>query len=72
MRRYLWLAVAMLPVGMGCPTEFGIDGRIDKAAERDMKEIVEKPCPLGTQREKFDPSCRGESCTRPRNCVPDK
>ena len=74
MSRHLWLAVALLLVGMGCPFEFGIDGRLDKAAAQDTKEMLEweKPCPAGMHREKPDPNCKDPSCIPPPNCVADK
>ncbi len=72
MRRHLWLAVAMLLVGVGCPEEFGIGGRLDQAMAKDTKEMLEKPCPPGTQREEPKLNCADPSCTPPPKCVPKK
>ncbi len=71
MREHLWLTVAMLLVGVGCPSEFGMEGRLDKAAEHDTKEKVEdlKPCPAGTHWEQAKSPCTGSSCQP--GCEPD-
>jgi hypothetical protein len=57
MRKHLWLAVAMLLLGVGCPTEFGIEGTLDQAMERDLKEGI---CPVGTHPQKRDRKCKDE------------
>jgi hypothetical protein len=69
MRKPLWLAVAMLLVGVGCPTEFGIEGRLDKAMEKDLDMQLEKDCPAGTHWEDPKTPCTGSSCKS--NCVPN-
>ena len=62
MRKQMWLVVAILLVGVGCPLEFGIGGRIDQAAAQDTKDMLEKVCPAGMQREQIDEKCRGNRC----------
>jgi hypothetical protein len=37
----------------GCPSEFGKDGRVDKAVRQDSEELVQKHCP----QDKFDRYC---------------
>ena len=74
MRKSLWLAVAVLLVGVGCPSEFGIEGRINKAAEQDMKRMLEemkvkRDCPAGKHREEPKSPCTNPPC-KP-NCVAD-
>ena len=77
MREHLWLAVAVLLVGVGCPFEFGIEGRLDKAAAHDTKDMLEdlkvkEDCPAGMRWEKPKEQ---EPCTEPScvpRCVPDE
>lgn len=72
MGKHLWLAVAMLLVGVGGPTEFGVEGRIDKAMERDTKERVEEAkgdCPAGTHQEEPKSPCPNPPCKL--TCVAD-
>ena len=71
MRKHLWLAVAMLLVGVGCPLEFGIGGRIDKAMEKDMREMKGDlgVCPAGTHQRPLDKPCTDTS-TDP-SCKPE-
>lgn len=38
------VGVLSLLMMTGCPSEFGMDGRIDKAAQKDAKELVHKQC----------------------------
>jgi len=66
MNRSLWLAVAMLIVGVGCPSEFGINGRIDTAMRRDQ---AKEDCPPHTHKEFQSPSCTDPAC--PQDCVAD-
>jgi hypothetical protein len=46
--RWLWVGVVVLSgmATIGCPSEFGKDGRIDKAVERDTQEklLMLKSC----------------------------
>jgi hypothetical protein len=43
-----WIQAAMgvlaLMMATGCPSEFGKDGRVAKAARRDSLELVQKRC----------------------------
>ncbi len=64
MRKPLWLAVAML-VGVGCPSEFGIEGRIDKAMAQDTKERLEElkgKCPAGMSWKRPEVPCTNPPC----------
>ena len=36
--------MVVLMLMTGCPTEFGKDGRINKAVRNDMLELTSKPC----------------------------
>jgi len=38
------LGLLALQLAMGCPSEFGREGRIDKAVHKDSMEIVRKNC----------------------------
>ncbi len=74
MRKHLWLAVAMLLVGVGCPSEFGIEGRIDKAVAQDTKEELKelkevKDCPAGMHWQQPKSPCTDPSCQS--GCVAD-
>jgi len=44
-----WSVVATglfaLVMSTGCPSEFGRDGRINKAVRRDSKELLQNDCP---------------------------
>jgi hypothetical protein len=66
MKRNLWLAVAMLIVGAGCPSEFGINGRIDAAVRHDL---APEECPPHTRKKFQNPSCTELGC--PTDCVAD-
>ncbi len=74
MREHLWLAVAMLLLGVGCPSEFGIEGRLDKAMEQDTKEMLEdvkvkRDCPAGKHWVEPKSPCTNLPC--PGGCVAD-
>lgn len=63
MDRRLWLAVAlMLGIGTGCPTEWGMDGRIERAVGKDMRELRSPPCGEGQQEIKTEKDCVGKGC----------
>ncbi len=52
--RWRFVRAAMLALMMtGCPSEFGKDGRIDKAVHQDTLELVRKNC----SQDKFDRYC---------------
>lgn len=51
----------------GCPSEFGVDGRIDQAVERDLK-AMSGGCPPGKHRRFPEPGCSGPQCGE---CVDD-
>lgn len=42
--RYAGMSVLSLMVMTGCPTEFGKDGRVSRAAHQDSLELVRKHC----------------------------
>jgi hypothetical protein len=44
-----------LMVLTGCPSEFGKDGRVNKAARKDSLELVKKHC----SQKKYDEFCGG-------------
>jgi len=67
MKGYRWLAVAMLVVGIGCPSEFGIHGRVENAIRHDQ---AQEDCPPHTHREFSKPSCTDRSSC-PSKCVAD-
>jgi hypothetical protein len=60
------LAVAMLLVGVGCPSEFGINGRIDSAMRHDQ---AQEDCPPHTHRKFRSQACTNPGC--PAECVAD-
>ena len=42
--RTCWLGVLSLVAMTGCPEEFGIDGRVDQAVRKDVKERLKRQC----------------------------
>jgi hypothetical protein len=42
--RTCWLCVLSLVALTGCPEDFGIDGRMDQAIRKDMRERLEQQC----------------------------
>ncbi len=50
--RWYHTGAGMLALMMmaGCPTEFGKDGRVNKAVRKDSLELVKKVCPESTFR----------------------
>jgi len=38
------VSLVVLMLMAGCPTEFGKDGRVNKAVREDALELVSKPC----------------------------
>jgi len=71
MRKPLWVAVAILLLGVGCPLEFGKGGIIDEAMADDTKAMVDdmKVCPAGTHRQQPKAPCTDPSCEP--GCVAD-
>ncbi len=68
MRSHPWAIVAILLVGAGCPSEFGVGGRIDKAVRADTKQPT-PDCPEGRYVKLKDPDCTGDRCDW--ECVDD-
>lgn len=66
MKRSLWLAIAILIVGVGCPSELGINGRIDAAMRHDQDQ---EECPPHTHWAFSSESCTETGC--PKSCVAD-
>ena len=52
---------------LGCPSEFGRNGRLDQAVEQDLKAEF-GDCPPGKHRLLPAPGCSGPECVR---CVDD-
>ena len=58
------MGVLALLMMTGCPSEFGIDGRLDKAAEKDAKELARQRC----SQQQRDQVC-GNGQEKTRRCI---
>jgi hypothetical protein len=62
--RTRWLCVLSLVAMTGCPEEFGIDGRVDQAVSKDMKERLMKQCTESDLRKHCGPDKSEEECRK--------
>ena len=43
--RHIATGLFSLTMMTGCPSEFGRDGRVNKAVQKDAKELIQYECP---------------------------
>lgn len=54
----------LVAMGTGCPTEWGMEGAINQAVRRDLREIRNPGCAEGQQEVLVDPNCVGAECLK--------
>lgn len=65
MNRRPWItAMVSLMIATGCPTEWGMDGAVDLAIRKDLREAQEPGCGEGQKEVPIDPKCTAESCDK--------